>query len=110
MAAPLTPEQFAPARALLEGARRRTRPRVHDLINVFEAVMYLLETGIPWRSLPPHFPPWRTVHEYFTQWTMGRDGDRTLLERAMELAGQQELIPRLRTRLGAAPAGEGAYG
>ena len=99
----LTPEQFAPARALLESTRRRTRPRVHDLMDVFDAILHLLETGIPWRSLPPTFPPWRTVHEYFTQWTMSREDDKTLLERAMELSGQTELIPRLRSRLGSNP-------
>ena len=98
--APLTPDQFAPARTLLEGTRRRTRPRVHDLLDVFRAILHLLETGIPWRSLPPDFPPWRTVHEYFTQWTMSREGEKTLLERAMELSGQTELIPKLHARLG----------
>jgi transposase len=95
-----TPQQFAPARALLEGTRRRTRPRVHDLLDVFNAILYLLETGIPWRSLPPSFPPWRTVHEYFTQWTMASEGQTTLLERAMEMSGQADLIPKLRIRLG----------
>lgn len=97
-----TPEQFAPARTLLEGTRRRTRPRVHDLLDVFNAILYLLETGIPWRSLPPTFPPWRTVHEYFTQWTMATEGETTLLERAMDLSGQAELIPKLHARLGSA--------
>ncbi|HEU4853267.1 MAG TPA: transposase [Telluria sp.] len=106
---PLSPEQFAPARALLEGTRRRTRPRVHDLRNVFAAIMYLLETGIPWRSLPPEFPPWRTVHEYFTQWTMTREGEKTLLERAMELSGQGALIPTLQARLGTAVARDDTY-
>ena len=51
---------------------------------MFCAVLYFLHTGSAWRSMPPEFPPWRTVHEYFTQWTMLRDGDRTLLEQALE--------------------------
>lgn len=104
--AALSPDQFAPARALLESTRRRTRPRVHDLIDVFAAVLHLLETGIPWRSLPPGYPPWRTVHEYFTQWTIEKEGERTLLELALELSGQAELIPKLHARLGSRPAPE----
>lgn len=107
--APLTPEQFAPARTLLESARRRTRPRVHDLIDVFSAILYLLETGSPWRSLPPTFPPWRTVHEYFTQWTIAQAGDATLLERAMELSGQAVLIPKLHARLSSSATKNSTY-
>lgn len=99
----ITQEQFAPARELLEGTRRRTRPRVHDLYDVFSAVLYLLETGIAWRSLPPEFPPWRTVHEYFTQWSMQRHDGRSVLEQALILAGQQDLVPRLHTKLGTKP-------
>lgn len=67
-------EQFEPVRGMLEAARRKTRPRKHDLYDVFCAVLYFLHTGATWRSMPAGFPPWRTVHEYFTQWTMLRDG------------------------------------
>lgn len=99
----LTQEQFAPARALLESTRRRTRPRVHDLYNVFSAVLYLLDSGVAWRSLPPEYPPWRTVHEYFTQWTLQRENGRSVLEHALELAGQQDLIPQLHVKMGKTP-------
>lgn len=107
---PVTPAQFAPARALLEGTRRRTRPRVHDLLDVYNAILYLLDTGVPWRSLPAGFPPWRTVHEYFTQWTMAKNGDTTLLEQVMELAGQPEFIPKLHARLGPSLTRDNTYG
>ncbi len=89
-------EQFEQVRGLLESARRRTRPRKHDLYDVFCAVLYFLSTGSAWRSLPSEFPPWRTVHEYFTQWTMLRDGDRTLLEQALERVGRDAEIVQLR--------------
>jgi transposase len=96
---PISREQFEPVRALLEGARRRTRPRVHDLYDVFVAVLHFIDTGGPWRSMPGHFPPWRTVHEYYTQWTLRRHNEATLLERALELLGRQDLLDKLRSRL-----------
>jgi transposase len=92
-------EQFEHVRDMLEAARRKTRPRKHDLFDVFNAVLYFLSTGSAWRSMPPEFPPWRTVHEYFTQWTMLRDGDRTLLEQVLEKIGRQAELDRLRKLL-----------
>jgi transposase len=93
-------EQFETVREMLEAARRKTRPRKHDLYDVFCAVLYFLHTGSAWRSMPPEFPPWRTVHEYFTQWTMLRDGDRTLLEQALDKLGRTAEIARLRQLTG----------
>lgn len=80
---------------MLEAARRKTRPRKHDLYDVFNAVIYFLDSGAAWRSMPAEFPPWRTVHEYFTQWTMLREGGKTLLERALERVGRTKEIARL---------------
>lgn len=42
----ISPEQFESIRALLESARKRTRPRRVDLYEVFCAVLYLLNIGI----------------------------------------------------------------
>ena len=92
-------EQFDLVRDMLEAARRKTRPRKHDLYDVFCAVLYFLHTGATWRSMPPGFPPWRTVHEYFTQWTMLRDGDQTLLESALEKSGREMELTQLRRLL-----------
>ena len=93
-------EDFEPLRELLEAARRKTRPRKHDLYDVFCAVLYFLHTGATWRSLPEGFPPWRTVHEYFTQWTMLRAGDRSLLESVLEKAGRETELIQLRRLMG----------
>ena len=89
-------EGFEALRGVLEAARRKTRPRKHDLYDVFCAVLYFLHTGATWRSMPPGFPPWRTVHEYFTQWTMMRDGDRSLLESVLEKSGREVELVQLR--------------
>jgi transposase len=97
-------EDFEKVRPMLEAARRKTRPRKHDLYDVFCAVLYFLDSGAAWRSLPPVFPPWRTVHEYFTQWTLTRGDEPNLLERALELAGRGAAIEQLRKRVGSADA------
>lgn len=92
-------EQFDAVRAMLEAARRKTRPRKHDLYDVFCAVLYFLHTGTTWRAMPPGFPPWRTVHEYFTQWTMQRENGQSLLESVLEKAGRQAELTQLRSLL-----------
>jgi transposase len=89
-------DQFERVRPMLEAARRRTRPRKHDLYDVFCAVLYFISSGAPWRSLPHAFPPWRTVHEYFTQWTCARGGQMTLLEQALRELGQDGQVDKLR--------------
>jgi transposase len=45
------------------------RPAHHDLREIFNAILYLNRTGIPWRYLPHDLPPWATVYHYFTLWT-----------------------------------------
>ena len=96
----VTREQFDTVRDMLEAARKKTRPRKHDLYDVFCAVLYLLDQGTTWRSVPPEFPPWRTVHEYFTQWTLLRDGGKTLLEQALERIERPAAVERLHQLLG----------
>ncbi|HEX8315353.1 MAG TPA: transposase [Flavisolibacter sp.] len=47
------------------GAGRR---RV-DVRKVFEAVVWILNTGAPWRSIPEGiYPSYQTCHRYFQQW------------------------------------------
>ncbi len=93
-------DDFERIRTLLEAARRKTRPRKHDLYDVFCAILYFLDTGVPWRSMPPTFPPWRTVHEYFTQWTLQRGAEPSLLERALDAVGKPSAAVQLRRRGG----------
>jgi transposase len=89
-------ETFETVRGMLEAARRKTRPRKHDLYDVFCAVLYFLNSGGAWRSLPPDFPPWRTVHEYYSQWTLNRGAQPSLLEVALQQLGHTAALQRLR--------------
>jgi putative transposase len=41
------------------------RPRKWPLRRIVEAILYLLRVGLPWRMLPPCFPPVSTVRRWF---------------------------------------------
>jgi transposase len=45
------------------------RPASVDLREVMNALLYLKQTGCPWRYLPHDLPPRSTVHYYFAKWT-----------------------------------------
>ena len=92
----VTREQFERVRPLFEGVRRRTRPRKHDLYDVFNAVLYFLNSGIAWRALPARFPPWRTVHEYFTQWSAASPHQSSVLATALRELELEQASERLR--------------
>ena len=67
------------------------RPATVELREVVNALLYIKQTGCPWRYLPHDLPPRSTVHYYFAQWTadgtleaiMGR-----LRERVRRTAGR----------------------
>ena len=77
-------EQFERVRPLLEGVRRRTKPRTVDLYEVFCGLLYLLKSGCQWRMLPDDFPKWRTVHSYFQKWSEPGSDGISVLERALK--------------------------
>jgi transposase len=47
------------------------RPRA-DTRRVFEALLFVLHTGIQWEHLPRSFPPKSTVHDYLQRWSQSR--------------------------------------
>ena len=71
-------------RPLLEGVRKRTKPRTVDQFEVFNAVLYLLKSGCQWRMLPEGFPNWVTVYSYFAKWSEPDGGRVSALERALK--------------------------
>jgi putative transposase len=64
----LTDEQWTLLEPLLPSAKPGGRPRSVDLRETTNAMLYLLRTGCPWRSLPHDLPPWGTVWAYFRRW------------------------------------------
>jgi transposase len=49
--------------------RRPTgKPAPTDLRDIFNAILYLNRTGIPWKYLPHDFPPHGTVYSYYAAW------------------------------------------
>ena len=45
------------------------RPATVPLREIVNALLYLKQTGCPWRYLPHDLPPRSTVHYYFERWT-----------------------------------------
>ena len=63
------------------------RPRKWPLRRIIEAILYLLRGGLPWRMLPPCFPPVSTVRRWFYLW---RDNGLWLsLNHALLLIGRE---------------------
>ncbi len=71
---------------------RHGRPRA-DARAVFEAILFILHTGIQWKYLPRTFPPKSTVHDYLTLWSRS-EAFRKLFARVI-----RQLIPNGRIDL-----------
>lgn len=65
----ITREMFAMIQDDLESTKKNTRPREHDLYEVFCAILYILKNGCTWRALPHDFPDYKRVNYYFVCWT-----------------------------------------
>ena len=67
-ASDLTDAEWAIVAPLLPPRRplgRRPRWPVREIVN---AIFYVLRGGVPWRMLPPCFPPRQTVYGWFAAW------------------------------------------
>src|SRR5215211_6523783 len=67
------------------------RPATVDLREVVNALLYIKQTGCPWRYLPHDLPPRSTVHYYFEKWTADgtlEEVNRHLRERVRRQAGR----------------------
>ncbi len=80
----LTDAQWALLEPLLSPNAGPGRPTTLDLREIVNALLYLKQTGCPWRYLPHDLPPRSTVHYYFAKWT----ADGTLEEAVRQLREQ----------------------
>lgn len=47
-------------------------------LEIFKALLYVLNTGCSWRSLPLHYPPYQTVYHRYRQWLSDGSLNRVL--------------------------------
>ena len=66
----ITREQFEIIRPILERARKKTKPRVADLYDVFCGVLYILKSVCQWRMLPANFPKSEVLTKYWIYTTI----------------------------------------
>jgi len=83
----LSDHQWELLKALLPPCKPRGR-RPTDARMVLNGILWILNTGAPWRDLPERYGPWRTVYDRFNLWS--RDGtlDRILAKLQMRLDAQ----------------------
>src|SRR3546814_747599 len=83
----LTDAEWAVLEPFLPQPSQVGRPRKWPLRRIVEAILYLLRGGLPWRMLPPCFPPVSTVRRWFYLW---RDNGLWLsLNHALLLIGRE---------------------
>ena len=64
----LSDSEWEIVKPLLPQAKNRGRKRETDQREIVNAILYLLNEGCKWRSLPHDFPHWSTVRTYFDRW------------------------------------------
>ena len=88
----LTDAEWAKLEPLVPPPAATGRPRKWKMRKIIEAILYLLRGGLPWRMLPPCFPPASTVRRWFYLW---RDSglwlgiNHTLLMLVREVQGRE---------------------
>jgi len=66
----LTPKQYKQLEPLISWHPTLGRRKAHSLLEILNAILYVLKSGCQWRMLPKDFPPWKTVYHYFRLWTL----------------------------------------
>jgi len=68
----LTDERWALIALLLPGREGASGRPGRDNRLFVEAVFWIVRTGSPWRSLPPHLGKWYTNYTRFYRWTQNQ--------------------------------------
>lgn len=88
----LTDGEWAVLEPFLPPPSHVGRPRKWPMRRIVEAILYLLRGGLPWRMLPPGFPPVSTVRRWFYLWRdngLWQTLNHYLLMAAREACGRQ---------------------
>ncbi len=62
---------------------------LHERREIVNAILYVLRSGCPWRSLPHDLPAWGTVYHYFRKWQREGVWDRVLEALRMQVRQKQ---------------------
>ncbi|MGH2508658.1 MAG: IS5 family transposase [Ktedonobacteraceae bacterium] len=66
---------------------------LHERRAIVDAILFVLRSGCPWRSLPHDFPAWQTVHHSFRKWRREGVWDQVLTALRMEVRAKQGREP-----------------
>ena len=64
----LTKMQEEIIKPLLLAPKSTGRPSLNP-VTIFNAILWILSSGAPWRDLPPHFGNWNSIYHKFRQWS-----------------------------------------
>lgn len=67
----------------------KTRKRKRDLHLIVSGILYLLQNGCKWESLPPFYGPFQTVWYYFNKWMLYGVLEEALYKLNMKLRVKQ---------------------
>jgi putative transposase len=48
---------------------RLTILRRYEFRDIFNAIRYVVKTGVQWKRLPPNYPKWKIVYHHFRSWS-----------------------------------------
>jgi len=83
----ITREQFNKIAPILEGAKKKTKPRKLDLYDIFNGLLYVVNTGCQWRNIPKDYPSWKITYYYFTVWTKKKGEEESVLDKVLKKIG-----------------------
>jgi len=86
----LTDEQWFRIADLFPARKPTGRPP-RDRRQIMDAILWVLNTGVPWRDLPTEFGPWATAWDLFDTW----NGDGTRMSELRRLQGEVEIDSEL---------------
>lgn len=75
----ISDEQWNLIQHLLPKRTACTGRKPRDQRQMFNAMLWILRTGAPWRDLPERFGPWQTVYDYYRNWR-----DRGIFEKILQ--------------------------
>jgi len=66
----LTDFEWDVMKGMIPKAKGGGRKRTVDVRQIINAIFYVTDNGVKWRSLPKEYPAWETVYGYFKRWTL----------------------------------------